>query len=328
MAVIYAGSEADAFNPQTSQTYVHEATSGRFEANASRGAMLVTSGTSELICPLPSTYTSFWFHVCLYQELAPGSSADYILFETTAGTEAPYKIEINSDGTWTFKRYKSGAFTTIGSTASAVLVSALGNIDIQVVKHASTGTFNVYKDGASIFAFTGNTDTDNNVGRIHFKGVTGATSEMNISQVIFADESTIGWKLSTLYPDGAGSNTAWTGAYTTVDEFVYDSADYAETNATGQTSTFTAANINGAYSTYNVKGVIVAGRLSNDSGSAVADAQAALRTGGVNYFSSNLSLTKDGNEYSKQAVWSVNPGTTASWSQSEVNALEIGMKSV
>lgn len=328
MATIAVGGEADCYDPIPGQAFVHEAAVGRFEANASRNAMLVTAGVSELVLRFPAAQTAFWTHFTLYHENAPGAAADYILWETASGTEAPYKIEFNADGTWTFKRFKTGAFVTIGSTASAVISNALATFDIQIVKNATTGIFNVFKDGSNIFSFSGNTDTDNNPARLHLKGLTGSTNEANFSQVAVADESTLGWKVVTLFPDGNGANTAWTNDYTTIDEAVYDDSDFIETNGLNQIETNTASNINGAFSTYNVRSVTVAARASNDSGSAVNDFQHAVRVAGINYFSPNAGLTKDGNQYSRQYVWNTNPNTLGNWTQTDVNAMEIGVKSV
>ena len=328
MAVFAFGGEADSYNLPPGHSFAHEATAGRFEANASRNALLITSGTSEVILPFNTTLSTFWLHMYLYHEAAPASNTDYILFRTAAGTETPYKIIHNTDSTWTIQRFKSGSFSTIGTTASPVLVNAAANIDFEVVRHLTTGVFRIYKDGTQIFSFTGDTDTDNPVGQMRFQGLTTNTREANLSQVIVADESTIGWKLATLSPDGNGANTAWTNDFTAVDESTYNSADFIETNALTQTETFTVSNINAAYSTYNVKAVGVSMRASNDSGSAVNDIQAVLRTAGVNYTSANLALTKDGNEYTVQALWQTNPNTTAVWTQSEVNALEAGVRSV
>jgi hypothetical protein len=187
----------------------------------------------------------------------------------------------------------------------------------------------VFKDGTEVFTFSGNTNIDNaTFGRIHFKGQSGTANELNVSQVIFSNESTLGWVLATLNPDGNGFNTAWTGSYTDIDEFVLDTNDYIEAIAVNLVETSTVTNINGAYSTYNVKAVVVAMRASNDTGSVIADLQAAIRTASTNYFSPNLSLPKDGTDYSRQYVWDVNPNTAAAWSQASVTAIEVGVKSV
>lgn len=328
MAILSAGSEADAFNLVAGSSYAHEATAGRFEATVSRLAMLVTSAASEIRHKFASPVGTFWTHVYLYLESPPGTSQDLILWETTAGTETPYKVIVNSDGTWTFQRYVSAAFVTIGTTAASVLNNAAGVLDFQIVRAASGGIFNVYLNGASIFTFTGNTNTDSLIGQLRFKGLVGASNEMNVSQIIIADEPTLGFKCVTLTPNANGANTAWTNDYTAIDEAVYDSADFIETNTVNAIETYGLSDIPAGLSTFNVKAVVVATRSSNDSGSTITDIQGAVRLAGVNYFSANMGLTKDGNEYSVQAVFNTNPATAAAWTQAEVNGAEAGLRAV
>lgn len=329
MAVIAVGGEADTYTLVSGSAFAHESTAGRYESNASRTAMLITAGASEIRLPFTGS-TSFWLHFYAYQEGLPASAADAIVIMNSAGTEGEYKVIMNTDGSWTFQKFKSASWSTIGSTTAAVAVinNSAAAFDFQIVRHITTGTFNVFKDGVSIFSFSGDTDTDSVPASVKFTGTTTNTRELNISQVIVADESTVGWKLQTLYPDGNGANTSWTGDYTAVDEAVYASGDFIETNTLNNIETYTAANINAAYSSYNVKAVVVAARASNDSGSAINDLQMVVRTSATNYTSSNVGLTKDGQEYSVQAVWNTNPNTASAWTQSEVNALEVGVKAV
>lgn len=328
MTVYAMAGEADSFSLGTSMAYAHETTSGRYESNLSRGAMIVTQGASEIYVPFGTTLSDFWIHFRLYQEGAPASTESYFYIKNAAGTEDEYRIQINSDSTWTIQRFKSATYTTLGTTSSAVLLDAAGDIDIHVVRNISSGVFQIYKNGVSVFNFTGDTDTTSVPGMIYFEGMTTSTREMDISQVVVADESTIGWKVATLSPTGNGANTAWTNDYLNVDEFVYDNTDFIETNSVGVIETYTTSGINAAYSTYNVKAVAVAARMSNDSGSSVADVQFVVRVSGTNYTSPNAGLTKDGNEYSKQYIWNTNPNTSSAWSQAQVNGAEIGVKSV
>lgn len=330
MAVFAAGAEAGSFHVVTGHNFAHETGVGRFDASSSRLAMLVTLGVSEIFLPFGTSLSSLWAHMSLYQEALPGSATDYFRFMNAAGSETEYKVIMNTDGSWTFQKWKTGAFTTIGSTTAAVAViqNSLAAIDFQIVKHPTAGTFNVYKNGTAIFTFSGDTDTEATIGMLRFNGFASAAQELNVSEVIIADESTLNWKATTLAPDAAGFNTSWTGDYTAVDEAVLSTADFIETNVVGNIETAGLANINGAFAAYNVKAVVVSAYVANDSGSAIADMQAVIRTAGSNYTSANLAVVKDGSQQARQAVWNTNPNTTAAWSQAEVNALEAGVKTV
>ena len=329
MTIYAVGGEEDCFYPVTGQAFATETTSGRYIANLSRGAMKVTQGTSEVELNFSSNITTGWLHWYMYQEVADSNVDDWIQIKKLDGSPA-FRICLNSDGTWAVQKYVSAAWSAdLAVSASSVLSSAAAYIDVKIIVHASTGEFRIYKDGTEILTYTGDTSIDNSsFGRIHFKGQTGATKEMNISQFIAASESTVGWKLATVTATGNGANTAFTGDYTAIDEFPLNTSDYVESDTAGQIETYTASDIDASYSTYNVKAVAVASRAANDSGSTITDIQFALRTASTNYFSSNAGLTKDGTDYSVQRIWETNPNTTAVWTQSEVNGLEIGTKSV
>lgn len=330
MTVYAVGGEADCFYPVSGQTYGHETTGSgtRYISQLSRGAMKVEQAVSEIELNFSANITAGYIHAYLYQEAVAGAVDDWIQIKRLDGSPA-FRIGLNADGTWDFDRYFGAAWDNLGLTSESVISSTAATIDIYINVHATLGEVRIYKNGVQIMVFTGDTSIDNtNFGRLHFKGQGGTANELNVSQVIVASESTIGWVLSTLAPDGNGANTAWTGSYTDIDEFVLDTNDYIEAIATNAVETSSVSNINAAYSTYNVKAVAVAMRASNDSGSVIADLQAALRTASTNYFSPNLSLPKDGSDYSRQYIWETNPNTSAAWSQAAVNALEVGVRSV
>lgn len=328
MAVYVVGGEADCFYPVTGQTYNTSTTAGTYVSNASRGAMKVEQAVSELELNFSANVSTAYIHMYLHQEVVAGAVDDWIQIKQLDGDPA-FRIGLNADGTWDFDKYSGAGWVNLGTTSSAVVSAGAAAIDLYINVHASTGEFRVFKDGTEIGTFTGDTSIDNSTfGRIHFKGQTGTANELHVSQVIASSESTIGWVLVTLSPDGNGANTSWTGSYTDIDEFALNTADYIEAIATNLVETSTLSNINAAYSTYNVKAVGVAMRASNDSGSVISDLQACVRVSSLNYFSPNLGLPKDGSDYSLQYIWETNPNTSAAWSQAAVNALEAGVKSV
>lgn len=328
MAIYAVGGEADTFYPVSGQTYAHSTTAGRFVSNASRGALVVTQGTSELNLDFNGNVTEAWIHMYLYQEAVAGNVDGWIQIDKLDGSEA-FRINLNSDGTWDVEAYRGSTWVNLFTTGSSQLTNSAGAFDLYIRVNSSTGEATLYKDGVSQGTFSGNTSIDNaSFGRLHFFGQTGGANELFVSQVIVSNESTIGWVLATLAPDGNGANTGWTGSFTDIDEFILDTNDYIEAIATNVIETSTVSNINAAYSTYNVKAVAVGVRASNDSGSVISDIQAALRVGSTNYFSPNLGLPKDGTDYSRYYIWETNPATSAAWAQAAVNSLEAGVRSV
>ena len=329
MSVLAVGGEADCWEPVSGQDYAYDTTSGHYELNVSRGAMKVTQGVSEIELVTSQTLAEGYIHMYLYQEAVAGNVDDWIQIKKANGDPA-FRISLNADGTWAAQKYKSGVWSAdLAVTAGVVLANDAAAFDVYIKVDGTVGEFRIYKETVEILTFAGDTSIDNlTFGRVHVKGQTGSGNELSVSQVILADESTLGWKLASLNPTGNGANTQWTGNYTDVDEFVFDSTDFLEALSTGLIETSTMSDLNALLGSFNVKAVAFATRAENDSGSSVNDIQATLRISGTNYFSGNLGLAKDGTDHSVQTIFATNPATGGSWSQSVVNALEAGLKSV
>jgi hypothetical protein len=329
MAVLAVGGEADCWEPVSGQDYAYDTTSGHYESTVTRGAMKVTSAASEIELITSQALAEGYIHMYLYQEAVAGDVDDWIQIKKANGDPA-FRISLNSDGSWSVQKYKSAAWSAdLASSAGSVLANDAAAFDIYIKVDGSAGEIRVYKETVEIITFTGDTSIDNlTFGRIHFKGQTGGANELSVSQVILADESTLGWKLASLNPTGNGANTQWTGDYTDVDEFIFDDTDFIEALTTGLIETSTMSDLSALLGSFNVKAVAFATRAENDSGSSINDIQAALRISGTNYFSADLGLPKDGADHSVQAIFATNPATSGSWSQSVVNALEAGLKSV
>lgn len=329
MAVLAVGGEADCWEPVTGQDYAYDTTSGHYESTVSRGGMKVTQAVSEIELITSQALAEGYIHMYLYQEAVAGAVADWIQIKKANGDPA-FRISLNADGTWSAQKYKSAAWSAdLAATAGSVIANDGAAFDVYIKVDGTAGEFRIYKETVEILTFTGDTSIDNlTFGRIHFKGQTGGANELSVSQVILADESTLGWKLATLNPSGNGVNTQWTGDYTDVDEFVYDDTDFIEALTTGLIETSAMSDLSALLGSFNVKALAFATRAENDSGSSINDIQAALRISGTNYFSANLGLPKDGTDHSVQTIFATNPATSGSWSQSVVNALEAGLKSV
>lgn len=328
MTILAVGGEAECFEFVSGQAFAFEATGGRFISTASRYAMKVQQGVSEIKLALSATATEIWMHAYIYQE-AVGAS-DYIYFETAAGV-AGWKIALEANGRYSVYKYSGASWgSALATSASPVLVSDGGQIDVHLKIHA-TGTFNVYKNGTLVVTYAGDTTGDSaNIGLIHFYGQSSSSNDMDLSQVVVTDTvDTRGWVLATLTPSGAGTTNNWTGAYTDIDDTTYDETDYLSVATTAQLATFAAANIDAAYTGATVKAVAVALRAKIDIASAIVNLKAALRVSGTDYLSANLvGPTNDAVSHSGQAVWETDPSTAAAWaSLAAVNAAEVGLKS-
>jgi len=138
------------------------------------------------------------------------------------------------------------------------------------------------------------------------------------------DWSTVGAHVATTRPTGAGSDTGWTGVYTDVNEQV--------TNDTTVNQAFTAG-LNQTYPQTDITvpdGYLIAGwwnwlRCKND-GTAPENIQSICRPASTDHVSADLgavavTFASNGAQYPQ------NPDTSAAWTQSDVNAGQLGFAS-
>lgn len=132
----------------------------------------------------------------------------------------------------------------------------------------------------------------------------------------------------TLRPNGAGNQQGWNaegGDYTRVDESssdgdttrLYSPTDNAVATFAMEDHTSQEGVINSVTVYIYTKGL---DPVSNT-------VQLAVRTGGADYFSSTQTYNNT-SYHNESNAWSTNPGTSAAWTWSEIDALEAGMKRI
>jgi hypothetical protein len=195
------------------------------------------------------------------------------------------------------------------------------------------GRFAIYMNGNLLDEFIGDTNlfASAQVDGIELAGgnsTSNTAHEVNYSEVIVADEPTIGWRVATIVPNADGNTVGeWTGGFADVDEITANDSDNLNSTTSNDTETMGATNLStpaGALNGY--KAVVAQARVKDDGGSSPLQFQFIVRTGGTDYFSSTIAL---GSSYSSEEnLWLVNPGTTNPWTQSEIDAIELGVESI
>jgi hypothetical protein len=201
------------------------------------------------------------------------------------------------------------------------------------VKLDNSGLIEVKLDGAVIVSFSGDTTPGADTTFDNLFALT--TGVMYLDDLAFNDTSGSvdnSWcgdgKIVMLPPSSAGDTTQWTpntavANYTTVDEVPPNTTDYNYDNTSGHadlynTTTFTipANNV--------VKRVYTEARALEET--AAADTlQLGLKTNSTEYWSSNITQLTS---YTRQVgtEYLVNPYTGSPWTQSEIDALQVGVK--
>jgi hypothetical protein len=328
MTILAGGGEMGAFIPSDS-SIIESTSSGYFDSSFARCA-LNCSGSASYADGFEFAATGdTWTHFEVIQNTASASGSQATLctwldasanelFRLTSttpftGQTMTIQLQYNNASVW----------TNLGS--SFTVTSALLTLDVNLVSNSASGSGTVYLSGTQRSTGTANLSALAGVAQFRGNGKTVAIpATVSLSQVIIADESTIGWRLKTVPATGAGATTDWTGTYTEIDEIVYSDADFINSATVDQVELFSHGTT--VPSGYTVRGVIVTARAKRGSASGPQNLQLALRSGGTTYFSSSQALGLGYGAHSK--VWEQDPATTADFTASAISTLQFGVKSI
>lgn len=258
-------------------------------------------------------------------------------FYTNTATGTRSIARFMSDDTALFELYHSGAtialrywngstWTTVGTTA--IVTSTLYRFDFRATMDNASGVLAWYKDAVAEQTFSGDTilTAATTINKVHIRnGSTGASDKSIFSGLIIADEDTRDMIADNGKPTGAGTNSAWTGAYTAVDETGVDDTDFISTTAAANTSTFAFTDIDATFASgYDVVGLCVVARAARGP-SGVGFVKPAVYSGATlgTGTSKELDVTFDRAFH----IFTQDPNTAAAWAYAGVNAAEIGVQS-
>ncbi len=252
-------------------------------------------------------------------------------FRVVGWTDSAFveRLQIVGVGTNTWKAQKidgSGTVTQLGSNFTCVcsnLSGAPDKLDIFMV-YAAAGTFTVYLNGVQVFTYSGDITTNSATALANIR-LGSVTNGANVgwSEIILADTDTRSWSLQTLAPVANGNTHNFdigSPAASNVNEFVLNDATIDGATTAGLIDQYTIPAIAGG--TYTITAIVVSARLQKGA-TGPTKMDLGVRSGGVDYWSSDISLTTAWVGY--QNVWNTDPNTTATWASLPIN---IGLKSV
>jgi hypothetical protein len=316
VTIYFMGGELSSFIPSSSSVTESTATSGgTFDSSFSRCYM--SGGASALTyyaSPAIAVPDEFYCHAYLRRKPNLGSST-YTLLSFWASSVEVFRIESTAT-TLQMKALIGAVMTTVGSPL-AWDTGVLEHVDLYVDGNTASGTATLYFGGTE--RITAAADLSSVTGIDEVRGEYSAIA----SQVIIADEPTIGWRLLTRYPNGAGAATAWTGGYTDVDEAVCDDGDFCNSSTNGQVEQFTQTGP--AITGYTVRAVGVYARAKK-GGSGPTNLQIGIRVSSTDYFSASKALSVGYSAYGE--IWEQNPATTADWLNTAIDAIQPSIKAV
>lgn len=304
-----------------------------FDSSYARGTIIASNNSEEPILDLRADYSEFWLHFEVYTVGNISGNGIVALSMYSAAGEMQYALlGTSTGGQYQFFRSTGNVSfnTQIGSGSVTLAVSTRHIIDIHVKNHSSSGVFDVYVNGSLLSSFSGDTSTNgaNAVRYIRFRTASG-NNDWQLSQVVAADVPTIGWKVQELPPlTGTQHFNQWTGTFSDCDDFIlnYAKADSIYSNVNGDTESFVVADVPAAAASMFVVAVALSARVLSTPGSSVNTFTPGLSISSTFYEGGDFASAPDDGETIVQSIWHTNPATSSGWTQSDVNAMQIGVR--
>jgi hypothetical protein len=302
-----------------------------YDASYARGSTSVSGGAASYAeTPTIAASNSFWLHFDFNAYTAATDSTPETLVSFYAGsTEAIRFCYCDSPSeTITMKYWNGSAWTTAGSFTASVQ-TLVNTVDIHTVTNSASGSIVVYFSGTKRLEVTGlGLSGLGGITKVRFNGMSNGPFHggCRYSQVVMADEATVGMKVHTFYPSGAGATDDWpTGTWASIDEVAYSDGDVITTTTANQDELFTGTLVGTFAPEDAIRAVCVTARARH-SATGPQNIQLSIRTGGANFYSSTLSLDAAyGNSIN---VWETNPNTSVAWTSANITALQFGVKSI
>lgn len=328
MPVVFAGGEWESFGIASGAPYF-ETSSATYDSNFCRGSILITNGnTGYAIASLTGgPHTEIWFHSEIYRTYQTYPVRVWEM--VNAAGQGILRIQTSTESLSVFQYWNGSAWVTIGNVGLGSYTKY--QLDIHARIADTGGVFEVFLNGVQVAIYSGDTNLFSGaaVTQIYLGNTHNGLGSTNWSQVIVTTiEDTRAMKLSTLGPNGDGALTEWNGSYLDVDEIgTYNDGDYISSGTPNQVELFQLGDLSPTAATLDVIAFVMAGR-GRKGAAGPQNIQAALRTGGTDYFSGNLPGLNPVFSSLSQTIWSTNPSTSLPWSTSDINAIQAGFKSI
>jgi hypothetical protein len=192
---------------------------------------------------------------------------------------------------------------------------------------ALNGFLFIYAGNELVYSFNGdttNSSTVTSISALRFSrnNSSGTVGNVNFSEIIVADESTIANRLITLPLTATGSINDWSGDPADIIPVSINDATTIESSTDGDIITRDLVTLNPLGDTEIVKAVAISAR-ANALG-IIDQLTPVTRIASTNYTLAPTPLTS-GFE-GRNAVWSINPDTSLLWTVADINAAEFGFR--
>ena len=277
------------------------------------------------------------------QKNLPEASEYYVAFRyrCTAATSSAYgSIMGFYNGTTLLAALKANylgvfeayRFATLIASGGSFAVNTTYLIEVRYIPANSGGVFQVKVNGLLVIDFSG--DTTNSatiINSIRFGGgiLSYVWAYLYVDNVVVDNAAWPGnTYIQAIKPIGAGNSTQWTPSagdnYACVDEVPPSETDFVSTNTAAHLDTYGVGALVGMIG--SVKCVQLQALAKAEGSPTPTNIQLAVRSGAVDYVSPNKAVPTVSTQLA--AIWETDPATGVPWTESAVNAAEIGVKAV
>lgn len=230
-------------------------------------------------------------------------------------------------------RYMRGS--TIISTGAAVLSTAVAyriETFLQVSSDVGVGRCIVKINGTTDIDFTGITQPGATTQfNSLYTGATGSVGPFSfVDNVVLDDATWIGnTKIIALSPSASGASTGWAPSagenYACVDEVPITTADYVSVNTASALDLYNLPSV--ISSATSIQSIQVSIVHEVEGAPTPTKTQIAIQHNSTQAFSSSLTPGAAGSPAYGTKLWDTNPVSGSSWTVSDINSLQIGIKS-
>lgn len=288
-------------------------------------AVNVSDGSSSpFTINLGAEYTDVWVHFrCLTPNIRNGAANGHWFDFYDGSSNVLGFADMDSDD---FSIYATGDGSAKGVDVTSFPRNDNITFDFHIEVNGSTDiTVSMYKDGSLVSTAT-NANTGGKGGLQIFSftndDITYTSDTAKYSEIIVTSggESTLGWRLACLEPDGAGFHSDFEGDHVELSDDDLATAAGAGSSGDKVSSTVTYS---GPTTTAGIRAVI-AKSVATRGDSGPSTMKQFLRIGSTDYEGSAEGLSIDNTQYMEE--WATNPNTSSPWQSSELNSLEVGVK--
>lgn len=335
MTVFFASSELESFRLTNPSNCYTSTTSGRFDSTFSRSCFYFSEadGNANGFTDF-SDVSELWIHLSIYDSQAYSTSTStntsIIRFiNSTIADPILFRISKTGNSTFNFQAYNGSSYVNLGS-GFGFPSDALFTLDVHLKIHTTNGIVRIYTNGTLLYEFTGNTRLYTSTGgdvvnRLLLRGRNDTIFDFApaYSQVIIANEPTLKMNLGTVFPNASGSESEWTGSVSDINENGLNNSNFIYTSSIDMISTFNTSDRT-IPPNNKVKAVTVGSQIRRGT-TGPQNAELLVKPSTINYSSSLVNLSTSFEGYNR--IWENNPDTSNIWTQTDINNLQIGIKS-